>query len=109
VCTESTQSSLHEFYHKKKKINRTVGIQNVWGVVSGKRTRDMALVALTENPGLVPRTHDGSQLSVLEDPAPSSNLQRHQACMWDTYVHVGKTHKNKINLFFLNCVNIARA
>ena len=39
----------------------------------------MALVALTENPGLVPRTHDGSQLSVLEDPAPSSNLQRHQA------------------------------
>lgn len=47
-------------------------------------------------------SHGSSQPSITlirGDPVPSSDLYRHQACTWCTFIHEGKcTHKIKINL-----------
>lgn len=53
-----------------------------------------ALVALSENPGLIPSTHmlQPSIIPVSEAPKPSSDFHGHQAHMWYTYIHhEGKT------------------
>lgn len=53
-----------------------------------------ALVAPIENPLGSQHTYNGSQSSgtpVLEDPMPSSDLQRHQAGVQYTFIYVSKT------------------
>lgn len=62
-----------------------------------------AFVGLAENLGLIPKTHGGSQTSVISVPGdsmPTSAFCEHKACIWYINIPLGKTNIKGINSSF---------
>jgi hypothetical protein len=66
-----------------------------WFKEQGKSWRDgsviESIVALAEEPGLLPRAHMVTIMNYRGHNTASA-LCKHQAYMWYTYIHAGKTH-----------------
>ena len=75
---------------KYRKCGQTESWERTSGSWQTKVQWLRALVAVSEDVGLVPSTHMAAHnhlcvTLVLGGPMPSSDLCRHQACMWSTY------------------------